>query len=140
MTTFELPDLGEGLQEAEIVAWHVGLGDHVVADQPLVSVETEKAVVEIPSPQSGRIGELFAAVGEIVSIGAPLVSFEEQAATDSGTVVGEILHAPPAAPEAKTEGIRPGVKAAPAVRKLARELGKLFSTSSWPSDGSHQAS
>jgi 2-oxoisovalerate dehydrogenase E2 component (dihydrolipoyl transacylase) len=50
MTTFKLPDLGEGLQEAEVVAWHVGVGDHVVADQPLVSVETEKAVVEIPSP------------------------------------------------------------------------------------------
>ena len=49
MTTFKLPDLGEGLQEAEIVAWHVGVGDHVVVDQPLVSVETEKAVVEIPS-------------------------------------------------------------------------------------------
>ena len=48
MTTFRLPDVGEGLREAEIVAWHVGPGDHVVADQPLVSVETDKAVVEIP--------------------------------------------------------------------------------------------
>ena len=55
MTTFRLPDLGEGLTEAEIVAWHVGQGDHVVADQPLVSVETDKAVVEIPSPRSGRV-------------------------------------------------------------------------------------
>ncbi len=55
MSTFVLPDIGEGLQEAEIVAWHVGVGDHVVADQPLVSVETDKAVVEIPSPQSGHI-------------------------------------------------------------------------------------
>ena len=45
MKTFDLPDLGEGLQEAEIVSWHVGAGDHVVADQPLVSVETDKAVV-----------------------------------------------------------------------------------------------
>ena len=53
MSTFDLPDLGEGLQEAEIVAWHVAEGDHVVVDQPLVSVETEKAVVEIPSPQGG---------------------------------------------------------------------------------------
>ena len=60
MTTFNLPGLGEGLQEAEIVAWHVSPGDHVVADQPLVSVETEKAVVEIPSPQSGHIAELLA--------------------------------------------------------------------------------
>lgn len=122
MTTFKLPDLGEGLQEAEIVAWLVGVGDHVVADQPLVSVETEKAVVEIPSPQSGRIAELLAAVGEIVPIGAPLVSFEDQAAADSGTVVGEIPGEAPA-PESKANRKRPGVKAAPAVRKLAQELG-----------------
>ena len=54
MIPFDLPDLGEGLKEAEIVAWHVAEGDHVVVDQPLVSVETEKAVVEIPSPRSGR--------------------------------------------------------------------------------------
>ena len=60
MSTFVLPDLGEGLQEAELVAWHVAEGDHVVADQPLVSVETEKAVVEVPSPQSGRIARLDA--------------------------------------------------------------------------------
>ena len=53
MRQFLLPDLGEGLEEAEIVAWHVTEGDHVVADQPLVSVETDKAVVELPSPQSG---------------------------------------------------------------------------------------
>ena len=50
MRTFNLPDLGEGLQEAEIVSWHVSPGDQVVADQPLVSVETDKAVVEVPSP------------------------------------------------------------------------------------------
>ena len=56
-SVFVLPDLGEGLQEAEIVAWHVAEGDHVVADQPLVSVETDKAVVEIPSPRSGRIAQ-----------------------------------------------------------------------------------
>ena len=59
MTPFNLPDLGEGLKEAEIVTWHVAEGDHVVIDQPLVSVETEKAVVEIPSPQSGRICLLY---------------------------------------------------------------------------------
>jgi pyruvate dehydrogenase E2 component (dihydrolipoamide acetyltransferase) len=123
MTTFKLPDLGEGLQEAEVVAWHVGVGDHVVADQPLVSVETEKAVVEIPSPQSGRIAELFAGVGDIVRIGAPLVAFEEQAAADTGTVVGEIPGEAPATATADTKPGGPGVKAAPAVRKLAQELG-----------------
>ena len=57
MSTFALPDLGEGLQEAEIVSWHVTEGDHVVLDQPLVAVETEKAVVEIPSPKAGHVAQ-----------------------------------------------------------------------------------
>jgi pyruvate dehydrogenase E2 component (dihydrolipoamide acetyltransferase) len=129
MTTFKLPDLGEGLQEAEIVAWHVGPGDHVVADQPLLSVETEKAVVEIPSPQSGRIAELFGAPGEIVKIGAPLVAFEAAGQADAGTVVGKVPEAKPAAettalpeaPEPKAAAGR-GPKATPAVRALARKL------------------
>ncbi len=54
MTDFALPDLGEGLVEAEIVEWHVGAGDHVVAGQPLASVETDKSVVEVPSPAPAR--------------------------------------------------------------------------------------
>jgi 2-oxoisovalerate dehydrogenase E2 component (dihydrolipoyl transacylase) len=123
MTIFKLTDLGEGLQEAEIVAWHVGVGDRVVADQPLVSVETEKAVVEIPAPQSGRVAELFAGVGDTVRIGTPLVSFADQAAVDSGTVVGTIPAETPAKPAAKKEGGARGVKASPAVRNLARRLG-----------------
>jgi 2-oxoisovalerate dehydrogenase E2 component (dihydrolipoyl transacylase) len=77
MSVFVLPDLGEGLQEAELVAWHVGEGDHVVADQPLVSVETEKAVVEVPSPQDGKISRLCAQPGDRVKVGGPLVEFEE---------------------------------------------------------------
>ena len=90
MTAFALPDLGEGLQEAEIVAWHVAEGDHVVADQPLVSVETEKAVVEIPSPRSGRIARLVREAGRRRSRSAtPLVEFEEGPRADAGTVVGD---------------------------------------------------
>ena len=58
MKTFNLPDLGEGLHEVEIVNWHVSVGDNVVVDQPLVAVETDKAVVEVPSPYSGRIAAL----------------------------------------------------------------------------------
>ncbi|MDH3597391.1 MAG: 2-oxo acid dehydrogenase subunit E2 [Rhodospirillales bacterium] len=133
MTTFNLPDLGEGLQEAEIVTWHVGIGDHVVADQPLLSVETEKAVVEIPSPQSGRIAKLFGEAGEIVKIGAALVEFEAAGQADAGTVVGKVPEAKPAATEAATEtelppapepkaGAGRGPKATPAVRALARKL------------------
>ena len=120
MTTFRLPDLGEGLQEAEIVAWHVGVGDHVVADQPLVSVETEKAVVEIPSPQSGRIAKLYHGVGDVVPIASALVDFDEAAPVEAGTVVGEIPAAPPPIEKAQAEAGT--IKATPAVRALARRL------------------
>ncbi len=131
MTTFTLPDLGEGLRDAEIVAWHVGVGDHVVADQPLLSVETDKAVVEIPSPQAGRIAQIHGAPGDIVKIGAPLVDFEEGAAADKGTVVGTIATERPPKPAAREEkpvpaetaAAAPRIKAAPAVRALARRLG-----------------
>ena len=98
MTAFCLPDLGEGLQEAEIVVWHVAVGDHVVADQPLVSVETEKAVVEIPSPQSGRIAKLMGRPGDIVEIGGPLVEFDTAEAADTGTVVGRVSRSATRAP------------------------------------------
>jgi len=127
MTAFKLPDLGEGLQDAEIVSWHVGPGDHVVADQPLVSVETDKAVVEIPSPQSGRIAKVFGQAGDIVAIGAPLVEFDDAAAEDKGTVVGSL--AVEKTPKSATSEVAPraappaGVKATPAVRAVARRLG-----------------
>jgi pyruvate dehydrogenase E2 component (dihydrolipoamide acetyltransferase) len=90
MRQFMLPDLGEGLEEAEIVTWHVNEGDHVVTDQPLVSVETDKAVVEVPSPWSGRIARVFGAKGDLVKVGAPLVEFAEGAEQDTGTVVGQL--------------------------------------------------
>jgi len=125
MSTFELPDLGEGLQEAELVAWHVAAGDHVVTDQPLLTVETDKAVVEIPSPQSGHIEQLFGAVGDIIKIGAPLVEFGEKQAADAGTVVGRIepAEAAEAAPPRPHRAKRQTPKAAPAVRALAKRLG-----------------
>jgi len=125
MTTFVLPDLGEGLQEAELVAWHVAAGDHVVADQPLVSVETEKAVVEVPSPQSGRIARLCAQPGERVKVGGALVEFDEGPRADTGTVVGELAAATP--PPARAAETAPAgaaaVRATPAVRALAQRLG-----------------
>jgi 2-oxoisovalerate dehydrogenase E2 component (dihydrolipoyl transacylase) len=118
MSRFALPDLGEGLDEAEIVAWHVAEGDHVVADQPLVSVETEKAVVEVPSPHAGRVARLLAKPHDRVKVGAALVEFEEGAHADTGAVVGELT--PPAAPPAPAH---PATAAMPAVRALARERG-----------------
>ena len=124
MSSFALPDLGEGLQEAEIVAWHVAEGDHVVADQPLVSVETEKAVVEVPSPRAGRIVKLLGKPGDHIKVGAPLVFFEEGAHADTGTVVGELAQSPagPTQRERPAPVARP-VKASPAVRSLAHERG-----------------
>ena len=74
--SFLLPDLGEGLTEAEVVAWHVAPGDTVQLNQVLVEVETEKAVVELPSPFAGTVIELAAAVGDTVAVGAPLISIE----------------------------------------------------------------
>jgi len=121
--TFVLPDLGEGLQEAEIVAWHVSEGENVVADQPLVSVETDKAVVEVPSPRSGRIARVLAAKGEIVKVGATLVEFVSGQVEDSGTVVGA-LEQPKSTPVAAgiaTE--RPQQRlTSPAIRALAKTL------------------
>ncbi len=126
MNIFRLPDLGEGLQEAEIVTWHVSVGDHVVADQPLVSVETDKAVMEIPAPQSGLIASLQGEPGERVQIGATLVEFDLAAAADSGTVVGRIPELPARpAPDTKAPANASvsGPRAVPAVRVLAERLG-----------------
>ncbi|HUH85626.1 MAG TPA: dihydrolipoamide acetyltransferase family protein, partial [Stellaceae bacterium] len=122
MSRFALPDLGEGLEEAEIVAWHVAEGDHIVADQPLVSVETEKAVVEVPSPRSGRIARLVGKVHDRVKVGAVIVEFEEGAHPDAGTVVGDLSPAAAAAPTPASEPKATGI-ASPAVRALARQRG-----------------
>jgi 2-oxoisovalerate dehydrogenase E2 component (dihydrolipoyl transacylase) len=128
MKAFTLPDLGEGLREAEIISWHVAEGDHVVVDQPLLAVETEKAVVEIPSPQAGHIGKLLAKVGERVKVGAPVLEFEDGSHGESGTVMGRLAGAPNA--QTAVVGAKvsrpprsPVIRAAPAVRARARELG-----------------
>ncbi len=88
MKFFKLPDLGEGLSEAEIVEWHVREGDMIKTDELLVSVETAKAIVEVPAPRDGKIMALFGAPGDLVHVGEPLVEFAD--GEDSGTVVGEL--------------------------------------------------
>ena len=125
MKIFKLPDLGEGLQEAEIVKWLVKVGDDVKADTPMVSVETAKAVVDIPAPYGGKIAKLYGNPGDIAHIGAPLVAFEGESDTpDTGTVVGKVevgqkvVADAPAGPAPLTAGI----KTTPAVRALARKL------------------
>jgi 2-oxoisovalerate dehydrogenase E2 component (dihydrolipoyl transacylase) len=73
---FLLPDLGEGLTEAEIVSWHVQVGDVVSIDQMVVDVETAKAVVEVPVPFAGRVTALHAEAGQMLAVGLPLISVE----------------------------------------------------------------
>lgn len=148
MKTFNLPDLGEGLPEAEIVTWHVKEGDEVTLDQPMLSVETAKAVVEVPSPFTGRVARLYAGEGDIVETGKPLIDIDTgsggSAATaapdgndespaassgaDSGTVVGsmpvsdeELVETAVAGGKRRRAAAR--VKAAPAVRALAKKRG-----------------
>jgi 2-oxoisovalerate dehydrogenase E2 component (dihydrolipoyl transacylase) len=80
MAAFLLPDLGEGLTEAEIVSWHVQVGDVVAVDQEVVEVETAKAVVEIPVPFAGRVTQLHAGPGDMLAVGAPLITVSDEAA------------------------------------------------------------
>ena len=123
MSTFRLPDLGEGLAEAEILQWHVQPGDQVRVDQPMISVETEKSVVEVPVPCNGTVTALHGAVGDIIATGAPLIDF------DAGTVVGTMPAAPAEdllEPDAPSEAARGNggarSRAIPAARALARHL------------------
>jgi len=122
---FLLPDLGEGLTEAEIVSVLVHEGDVIREDAPLLEVETDKAQVEIPSPMSGRVEKIHVQPGQTVKVGAVLISFADS--TDGGAV--RVAPAPPAATPPATEA-RPArardggpVPATPATRRLARELG-----------------
>lgn len=103
---FRLPDLGEGLTEAEVVQWMVKPGDAVTLNQTLAEVETAKAVVELPSPYEGTVSRLHADAGETVAVGAPLIAFD---------VAGADSPAPETAPaEEKAEPNLVGYGAAPA--------------------------
>lgn len=99
---FLLPDLGEGLTEAEIVQWLVTEGDTVTLNQTLAEVETAKAIVELPSPHAGVITSLHAAAGDVVLVGAPLVGFEVEGAD-------EPVPAAPAAAAPVEEGSGPNL-------------------------------
>ncbi|MCW8336054.1 dihydrolipoamide acetyltransferase family protein [Vibrio paucivorans] len=102
MKTFTLPDLGEGLADSEIIQWHVNVGDEVEIDQVILTVETAKAVVEVPAPYSGKIVRRHGNEGDVINIGALLLEIEEvqgeaqaestASATkqDAATVVGNV--------------------------------------------------
>jgi 2-oxoisovalerate dehydrogenase E2 component (dihydrolipoyl transacylase) len=87
--TFRLPDIGEGIAEAEIVAWHVKVGDTVKEDGRLADLMTDKATVEMESPVAGKVIEVAGEVGDVIAIGSPLVVLETE---------GEVAEAPAAAP------------------------------------------
>jgi 2-oxoisovalerate dehydrogenase E2 component (dihydrolipoyl transacylase) len=82
---FKLPDLGEGLTESEIVAWHIAPGDRVTLNQHIADVETAKAVVELPSPFAGIVSELHQPTGVVVHVGEPIVSFDVEGAEPAAT-------------------------------------------------------
>ncbi|MEA5115223.1 MAG: dihydrolipoamide acetyltransferase family protein [Geobacteraceae bacterium] len=115
---FILPDLGEGITEAEIRKWLVREGDPVTEHQPVVEVETDKAVVEVPTPRTGKVLSLLKSEGEVVHTGEALLTLAlegEEEHPRSVSVVGELPEAEEHPPER--------VLATPAVRALAREKG-----------------
>jgi pyruvate dehydrogenase E2 component (dihydrolipoamide acetyltransferase) len=136
-TEFELPDVGEGVAEGELVAWHVDVGDRVEEDQTIAEVETDKALVEIPSPHDGEIVELRAAEGEIVPVDDVIVVFEIEDETTQSATANETVSGTDGADGARTDATstdEPAVDdgestsggrvfAPPSVRRLARELG-----------------
>ncbi|MYH34900.1 MAG: 2-oxo acid dehydrogenase subunit E2, partial [Gammaproteobacteria bacterium] len=83
MREFKLPDLGEGLTEAEIVEWHVAANDEIKLNQPLVSVETDKAVVEVPSPVTGRVISVHGEAGDVIPVGDVLARFDVPGGEDA---------------------------------------------------------
>ncbi len=84
MPAFRLPDVGEGLTEAEVVTWHVSPGDVVAVNDVLVDIETAKSVVELPSPFAGVVGELLVEEGRTVPVGTPIVVIGEAAESGAG--------------------------------------------------------
>ena len=98
--TFVLPDVGEGLTEAEIVQWRVAPGDPVAVNDVLVEIETAKSLVELPSPFAGTVGELLAAEGDTVEVGAAIITIASGGGTDAAgpATVGQSEHGGPSAP------------------------------------------
>lgn len=146
--TFHLPDVGEGLTEAEIVQWRVAPGDEIGVNDVIVEIETAKSLVELPSPFAGTIGELLASEGDTVNVGAPIITIvgaagapdasagqsehgEKPAEADAGGSVlvgygtGGAVKSRRSRPAPRAEAVRAsaGVVAKPPVRKLARDLG-----------------
>jgi len=151
LKTFYLPDLGEGLPDATVVEWHVKVGDSIKLDAPLCSMETAKAIVDVPSPYTGKVTQLHGAPGDVIETGAPLAEFEpDPNARQRAEAESTGHHHGPRKSAAAEESSKPaeredegtvvgaiassnavhvekaasigGVKAVPAVRALAKKL------------------
>jgi pyruvate dehydrogenase E2 component (dihydrolipoamide acetyltransferase) len=133
MKHFKLPDLGEGLHDADIREWFVKPGDKVSTDDRLVSMETAKAVVDVPSPFTGVIEQLHGKPGDTIKVGSVLVSFEGADRQDEGTVVGKLESTGGVVEETATiikssARTATGFKITPAVKALATRLGVELSS------------
>lgn len=117
---FKLPDVGEGLSEGEIVRWHVASGERVAADQIMVDVETDKAVVELPAPVAGILTKQGGQPGDVLPVGALLAVIETDGVAPAETPAPEPDK--PAAPAPEPKKPKKRVLASPATRKLAVEL------------------
>ncbi len=113
MKEFKLPDLGEGLTEAEIVEWHVAANDEIKLNQPLVSVETDKAVVEVPSPVTGRVISVHGEAGDVIPVGDVLARFDVPGSEDVPSSPPKDDPAPK--PDGKSDGESDGEDEAPGV-------------------------
>src|SRR3990167_7768796 len=142
MKIFKLPDLGEGLPDPIIRQWHVKEGDAVKKDQPIVAMETAKALVDVPAPFDAKIEKLFGNVDDVVETGKPLIGFEgesnEMEKKDTGTVVGKIessekiISNTQFSNTGKTSDLT--IKATPAVRALAKKLNVDLTTIQYTGD------
>ena len=111
-----LPELGEGVGSGDVVGVLVAVGDQVAADQPLLEIEIDKGIVEMPSPMAGRVRQVHVSPGDRVSVGQPIVTLESVAGAAAQEKVGKVSFPTSAAPSRL-------VPAAPSVRRLAREIG-----------------
>ena len=130
---FKMPDVGEGLADVEVVKWFVQTGDTVEENQPIADVETDKAIVTMPAPASGRVIELAAQEGQRVKVGAFLLAIETGSETtnkqgDRVPTSGEHSNSNPQSPIPSPQSLTPdpqppAILASPVARKLAQDLG-----------------
>jgi 2-oxoisovalerate dehydrogenase E2 component (dihydrolipoyl transacylase) len=143
---FKMPDLGEGTVEAEIVAWHVKVGDEVTEDQVMAEVMTEKAAVEVPAPVTGRVVSITGAPGDMVRVGAALIVFETEGSEAEPLPVEPAAAAPVGAASAAPAEVAspvasgatmsattavataPAVAAVPAPREVPARTGRVMAS------------